>query len=127
MYNKHDQYRRLADELAANRISRRDFMARASALGLSTAMMSALLGVTGSALTLASKPVRSATSGDNQVVVASWGGGFGDAQRAAQFAPFAEETGIEVELPDLPYSALWPILDVESAAAFEGPYAERAR
>ena len=107
MYNKHDQYRRLADELAANRISRRDFMARASALGLSTAMMSALLGVTGSALTLAPRPVRAASSDDNQIVVASWGGGFGDAQRAAQFAPFTEETGIEVVLaPQQPEIAL---------------------
>ena len=107
MQNKYDQYRRLADDLAANRVSRRDFMARASALGLSTSMMSALLGVAGSALTLAPRPVRAASSDDNQIVVASWGGGFGDAQRAAQFAPFTEETGIDVVLaPQQPEIAL---------------------
>ena len=107
MQNKHDEYRRLADDLAANRLSRRDFMVRASALGLSTSMMSALLAVAGSALTLAPKPVRAASSGSNQIVVASWGGGFGDAQRAAQFAPFTEETGIEVVLaPQQPEIAL---------------------
>ena len=107
MQNKYDLYRRLADDLAANRVSRRDFMARASALGLSTSMMSALLGVAGSALTLAPRPVRAASSDDNQIVVASWGGGFGDAQRAAQFAPFTEETGIDVVLaPQQPEIAL---------------------
>jgi putative spermidine/putrescine transport system substrate-binding protein len=107
MQNKLDQYRKLADDLAANRTSRRNFLKRASALGLSTPMMSALLGVTGSALTLAPKPSRAASHGDNQVVVASWGGGFGDAQRAAQFAPFTEETGIEIVLaPQQPEIAL---------------------
>ena len=107
MQKRIDQYRRLADDLAANRTSRRDFLKRASALGLSTPMMSALLGVTGSALTLAPKPSRADSHGDNQIVVASWGGGFGDAQRAAQFAPFTEETGIEVVLaPQQPEIAL---------------------
>ena len=107
MQNKLDQYRKLADDLAANRTSRRNFLKRASALGLSTPMMSALLGVTGSALTLAPRPSGAASHGENQVVVASWGGGFGDAQRAAQFAPFTEETGIEIVLaPQQPEIAL---------------------
>ena len=107
MPNKLEQYRKLADDLAANRTSRRDFLKRSSALGLSTPMMSALLGVTGSALALSPKVARADSHGDNQIVVASWGGGFGDAQRAAQFTPFTEETGIEVVLaPQQPEIAL---------------------
>ena len=48
------------------------------------------------------------------------GDGANEIDRAAlEAARRAELDLVEVELPDLPYSALWPILDVESAAAFE--------
>ena len=44
---------------------------------------------------------------DNTLVVSSWGGNFGEAQRAAQFEPFTAETGIEITLaPQQPELAL---------------------
>jgi len=104
--DRRDAYRRLADDLAGHRLSRRRFLERAGALGLSARAAAALIAVTGSSLTLAVRPARAA-SGDNKIVVASWGGSFGDAQRAAQFTPFTQATGIEVVLaPQQPEPAL---------------------
>jgi putative spermidine/putrescine transport system substrate-binding protein len=103
---KQDAFRRLTDDLAANRISRRDFMRRSAALGLSAQMMVSLLAITGASLALATRPARAASS-DNKIVVASWGGSFGDAQRKAHFEPFTKATGIEVVLaPQQPEPAL---------------------
>ncbi len=101
-----DGLRRLADDLAGNRLSRRQFLRRAGALGLSGPMTAALLAATGSSLPLIARPAQAASS-DKTLVVASWGGSFGDAQRAAQFTPFTQATGIEVVLaPQQPEPAL---------------------
>ena len=106
----HDQLRRLADDLAAHRLSRRAFSRRAAALGLSAPMLAAVLRVAGADATTIGEsvqvtPVRRAQS--NQLVVSSWGGNFGEAQRATQFEPFTAETGIEVVLaPQSPELAL---------------------
>ncbi len=106
MYHGFDDLRRLADDLAMDRLSRRDFVRRGGGLGLSIPMMTALLTVTGSSLALTARP-RPVRADDNALVVASWGGGFGEAQRAAQFDPFTAETGIEIVLaPQQPEPAL---------------------
>lgn len=110
MMNNRDQIRRLADEFAARRISRRAFARGAAALGASAPMISSFLRVTGANAAVIDgpvkvTPVRSAQS--NQLVVSSWGGNFGEAQRATQFEPFTAETGIEVVLaPQSPELAL---------------------
>jgi putative spermidine/putrescine transport system substrate-binding protein len=91
------ELRRIADDLVYDRLSRRDFLRRCGKLGLSAPMMSAMLGVTGSSLILSATPSH-VQAAENTLVIASWGGGFGEAQRAAQFDPFIEETGIEIVL-----------------------------
>jgi putative spermidine/putrescine transport system substrate-binding protein len=102
-----DEFRRLADDLAANRLTRRAFLRRSGELGLSASMMTALISVTGSGLVLAPRPARAQGANSNTLVVSSWGGGFGDAQRAAHFDPFTKETGIEIVLaPQQPEPAL---------------------
>jgi putative spermidine/putrescine transport system substrate-binding protein len=110
MTNKHDQLRRLADDFATRRLSRRAFTVRAAALGVSAPMLAALLRVLDAEAATIADPVRVAPvsrAQDNTLVVSSWGGNFGEAQRATQFEPFAEETGIEVILsPQQPEIAL---------------------
>ena len=110
MSTMHDQIRKIADDLAARRLSRRMFARRAMALGVSAPMVAAFLRVAGADAapiddSAPVAPVRAAQS--NQLVVSSWGGNFGEAQRAAQFEPFTAETGIEVVLaPQSPELAL---------------------
>ena len=110
MSTKHDQLRRLTDDLAARRLNRREFSSRAVALGISAPMVAALLRVVGAdAASLGDpgrvRPVRPAQ--DSTLVVSSWGGNFGEAQRATQFDPFTAETGIQVVLaPQSPELAL---------------------
>jgi putative spermidine/putrescine transport system substrate-binding protein len=110
MSTKHDQLRRLADDLVSRRLGRREFARRALALGVSAPMVAAFIRVTGADAAPFDEPalvapVRAA-QGD-QVVISSWGGNFGEAQRAAQFEPFTAETGIEVVLaPQQPEIAL---------------------
>lgn len=110
MMNNRDQIRKVADDLVARRISRRTFARTAAALGASAPMISAFLRVTdvgaaGMDNSVQVTPMRAAQS--NQLVVSSWGGNFGEAQRATQFEPFTAETGIEVVLaPQSPELAL---------------------
>ena len=107
---KHDRLRRLADDFAANRIGRRQFVARMTALGVSAPLLSALLRAVDARAAaieepLTVTPVRAAQ--ENRLIVSSWGGNFGEAQRATQFEPFTAETGIEVVLaPQSPELAL---------------------
>jgi putative spermidine/putrescine transport system substrate-binding protein len=110
MSTRYDQLRRLTDALTARRLSRREFSRRAVALGVSTPMVAAVLRVTGADAATAEDataviPVR--TAQDNTLVVSSWGGNFGEAQRATQFEPFTAETGIAITLaPQSPELAL---------------------
>lgn len=110
MVTRHDQIRRLADDFTASRIDRRVFARRAAALGVSLPMVQALFRVTGAGATALDEPARTIPverAQGNQLVVASWGGNFGEAQRATQFEPFTAETGIEVILaPQSPELAL---------------------
>jgi putative spermidine/putrescine transport system substrate-binding protein len=110
MVTRLDQIRRLADELSANRIDRRVFARRAAALGVSLPMLQAIFRVTGAGATALDEPARVTPvqrAQSNQLVIASWGGNFGEAQRATQFEPFTAETGIEVILaPQSPELAL---------------------
>jgi putative spermidine/putrescine transport system substrate-binding protein len=97
MINRLDEYRRLADHLDRRRIGRRSFLLRAAALGVSPLVAEATIRVLG--LTVPGSHFGEARAQEgNRLVVASWGGEFGDAQRAAHFAPFTEETGIEIVL-----------------------------
>lgn len=97
MGNKLDEYRRLADQLDRSRISRRSFMTRAAALGVSPLLVEATFRLAGLAMPGAEPGVAHAQE-TGKLVVASWGGEFGEAQRAAQFTPFTKETGIEIVL-----------------------------
>jgi putative spermidine/putrescine transport system substrate-binding protein len=110
MSTKRDQIRKLADDLAERRVSRRTFSRGAAALGVSAPMIAAFLRVTGADAASFAEPVQvtplRAAQG-KQLVVSSWGGNFGEAQRATQFEPFTAETGIEVVLaPQSPELAL---------------------
>jgi len=107
---RHDALRRLGNDLAARRLSRRDFVRRAAALGVSAPVTAAILRVTGneaSAAESATPLLRTSSQQEDKLVISSWGGNFGEAQRAAQFEPFTKETGIEVVLaPQSPELAL---------------------
>ena len=97
MTNRLDEYRRLADQLDRRRIGRRAFLVRAAALGIAPLVAEATIRIVG--LTVPGRHLGEARAQEgNRLVVASWGGEFGDAQRAAHFAPFTEETGIEIVL-----------------------------
>ena len=105
MSSRHDALRWLASDLAAHRLSRRDFVRRARVLGVSGPLLAAILRMTGieSAEAATTQSPHAASlkrvhAEENTLVVSSWGGGYGDAQRAAQFEPFTKETGIEVVL-----------------------------
>jgi putative spermidine/putrescine transport system substrate-binding protein len=91
-------------------VSRRDFTVRAAALGVSAPMLAAFLRVLEAEAATVTDPVRVEPVSrvqDNTLVVASWGGNFGEAQRTTQFEPFTKETGIEVVLaPQSPEIAL---------------------
>ncbi len=98
-----DRLRRLTDRLDRGRLSRRDFLRHARALGISLPLAEAVLRVTGHGTTAVAAPVTGAApvapgARDREpvLVVGSWAGLFGDAQRASQFRPFEEETGIRV-------------------------------
>jgi len=97
MTNRIDEYRRLADQLDRRRIGRRDFLRRAAMLGISPLVAEATIRVVGFTVPNAEWGAAKAQE-PGRLVVASWGGAFGDAQREAHFAPFMEETGIEVVL-----------------------------
>ena len=104
-----EQLVRLVDDVSAGRINRRVFTLRAAALGISVPLTQSLLRVGGASAApwdddIRVTPVRAQ---ENQLVVSSWGGNFGEAQRATQFEPFTAETGIEVVLaPQSPEIAL---------------------
>lgn len=117
MNSRHEYLKRLVDDLACHRITRRDFTQRSAQLGLSASLVSAIFAVSGvearsddvrrtsnSAVT-----AKSMQNDDEEptLVVASWGGNFGEAQRSAHFEPFMEEFGIDLILaPEQPDIAL---------------------
>ncbi len=104
MTNRLDDYRRLADKLDRGRLGRRGFLKRAAAMGVSPLVAQATIRVMGLSVPLAGVGAAQAQE-SGRLVVSSWGGAFGDAQREAHFAPFIEETGIDLILssqsPDL--------------------------
>ncbi len=106
----HDRLRRLADDLVARRVARRDFVRRVLAMGVSAPMLAAFLKVLDVDEVEGAQPVtveRVPVAQTNTLVVSSWGGNFGEAQRAAQFEPFTKETGIQIVLaPQSPELAL---------------------
>ena len=100
MTDRLDHYRRLTEALDTGRISRRGFLRRATALGVSSLMAEATIRVLGQTVPGLSAGVAQAEEG--RLVIASWGAEFGDAQRAAHFDPFTKETGIEIVLASQP-------------------------
>jgi putative spermidine/putrescine transport system substrate-binding protein len=110
MSTGYDLLRRLTDALTARRVSRREFSRRAMALGVSAPMVAAILRVTGAEAATPGEPAEvmpGRAAQDNTLVVSSWGGNFGEAQRATQFEPFTAETGIAITLaPQSPELAL---------------------
>ena len=115
MYSRYDHLRRLADDLAGHPISRRDFIRRATLLGLSVPLIAGIIAACGGDddddddddADNGSGGSSNDSDEEAKLVVASWGGNFGEAQRAAQFEPFMEETGIELTLaPEQPDIAL---------------------
>jgi putative spermidine/putrescine transport system substrate-binding protein len=92
-----DEFRRLADGLDRGRIGRRTFLKRAAALGVSPLVAEATIRAVGLTVPGADwGAVQAQETG--RLVVSSWGGQFGEAQREAHFAPFMEETGIDLVL-----------------------------
>ncbi|MAC81545.1 MAG: hypothetical protein CML66_26185 [Rhodobacteraceae bacterium] len=97
MKNRLDDYRRLADDLDRRKLGRRAFLKRAAALGISPMVAEATIRVVG--MSVPGLDWGAAQAQENgRLVVASWGGEFGDAQRVAHFQPFMQETGIDVVL-----------------------------
>jgi putative spermidine/putrescine transport system substrate-binding protein len=96
-----DQLRRLADDFAAHRISRREFSTRVVGLGLSAPMLTALLSTIDTSAATLEQPTLlqpSLAAQENTLVISSWGGNYGEQQRKVQFDPFIAETGIEIVL-----------------------------
>jgi putative spermidine/putrescine transport system substrate-binding protein len=84
---------------------RREFIRQALALGVSTSLLPSLLSACGAPNEEAAEvdpteaaPAAAQPEEESELIVASWGGSFGEAQRRVQFDPFTAETEIEVVL-----------------------------